>query len=127
MRENNIVQPHHIEPAVPTIAYLWPNQFYQENPERAAHTPSHVSIESDETFDSGHIPRGSESLVSSDIPPEYLHLSHPPCFTLESALLVPQPILTQVPSNLLSVQGILQRICAGIDLDKAKSHLTKAE
>ena len=36
--------PHQIEELRIVFGYLWPNQFYQEDPERADHTPSRVSL-----------------------------------------------------------------------------------
>ena len=44
----------------------------QEDPIRSAWAPSWVSIN---TFDTGNIPRGSKSLVPSEIPPEYQTLT----------------------------------------------------
>ena len=56
-------------------------------------------------------------MVPHEPAPRYQTLSpHPPHFQLETAL--PVPLFTQVPSNLLSVQEILQRIWSGTDLDQ---------
>ena len=104
-RDEETVLPHRVEPSTLTIIYSWPNPFYQENPERAAHTPSWVSVALDNTF-AKEDPSTSNSLVPSDIPPEYPSLSpRPPHLSPEPELLV--PLFTQAPSSSLSVQEIL--------------------
>ena len=79
-----MLPPHQVESSTLTIVYSWPNQFYQENPERAAHMPSWISIASDNTFGSVENPEESESPVPSEPAPRYQTLSScPPHFQLE--------------------------------------------
>ena len=107
------------------VAFSWPNPFYQEKLSRAAHTPSHVTIVLDNTFDEADSREGSVSLVPSGIPPGYQTLSpQPPQLTplptlepvsdteseQEEPLPVPNLFFTQAPSNTMSVQKIYQRI-----------------
>ena len=64
------------------VAFLWPNPFYQEDPSRAAHAPSRVSLVSDELFGTAENIEGSVSLVPSSNPSGYQLLSpRPPQLT----------------------------------------------
>ena len=79
-------QPHQVEPVILTLVILWPNTLYQEDPNRAACTPSCVSIASNDMFGSVEEAEGS----TQPVPPEYRTLSpHPPHFQLEIVLPVP--------------------------------------
>ena len=111
------------------VTFSWPNPYYQEDPSRAACTPSCITIVSDGTFDTADSREGSISLVPSSNPPGYPTLSpQPPQLTplpesdleseQEEPLPVPTPIFTRVPSNTLSILQIYQRIRSGIDLDQ---------
>ena len=113
-RHQETDQPCWVKLVILTLVISWPNPFYQENPERAAHTPSHTSIASDNTFGSVES-TGEEPLQL--VPPEYRTLSpHPPCFQPE--IVLPVPLFTQAMSNTVSIQEILQRIWSGWDLDQ---------
>ena len=96
------------------------------------HTPSCITVVSDETFDTQGSREGSISPVPSSNPPGYLVLSpQPPQSTplpetdsdSESEELVPPIpipiwIFTRAPSNMLNVQQIYQRIWSGTDLNQ---------
>ena len=121
LRQEDNIWPHRVEQVIFTITFSWPSTFCQEEESRAAHAPSQVSIVSDKTSDTADNREGSPSLVPRSLPPGYPSLSpHPPQLTpeQEEALPVPEPIFTRAPSNMLSVQQILQRIWSGMDLDQ---------
>ena len=75
-RHKETPQPHRVEDIIFTVAFSWPNSLYQEF--RAVHAPSHVTIASDETFNSNNSREDLVSLVPSGIPPGYPTLSPQP-------------------------------------------------
>ena len=75
LRQQDNIQPHRVEQIIFMVTFLWPNPFYQEDPARAAHAPSQVTITLDESFGATEPREGAISPVPSSNPPGYPNLS----------------------------------------------------
>ena len=60
-RQEENLWPHRVKYIIFMVTFSWPNPSYQEILSRAAHAPSHITVVSDEMFDSHNSREGSNS------------------------------------------------------------------
>ena len=110
---SHIPFPQHIEESRIVFRYLWPNHFYQEDPERAHHTLSRVSLaigvtasENSTQFNTPELPSSPEPIV----PPNH--------FTSGLNIQSTSSSQSRPPAADLTIEQIFAQIQSGVDLDQ---------